>query len=349
MRRKYKIWLVIIGVLLVLTIGLGVLKLFMPNEKEKREENVTNVISNIDEYGYSLDDRDTDYMKEVFKDLEKTLKEKDVNYEDYAKNLAKLFVIDFYTLNNKINKYDVGSLEYIYSESVNDFKNKAMATKLNLSEEDIYLTELIALLHDIGRFEEITFLKRFDNVKFDNALYGVKMLFEDNLIRNFIEDDCYDEIIKTAILNHSRLSNKEGLNERCLLHSKIIRDADKLDNFRVKKEEQIEAIFPEKVKDKSDMENSKLSDEVYKTIQNQKCVDIHDRITVLDYWCCVLAFVFDLNFRESYEIVKSNNYINTLIDRFSYNDLETKKRMEDVRNIMNSFISDKIKRSNKNG
>ena len=128
MRRKYKIWLVIIGVLLVLTIGLGVLKLFMPNEKEKREENVTNVISNIDEYGYSLDDRDTDYMKEVFKDLEKTLKEKDVNYEDYAKNLAKLFVIDFYTLNNKINKYDVGSLEYIYSESVNDFKNKAMAT-----------------------------------------------------------------------------------------------------------------------------------------------------------------------------------------------------------------------------
>lgn len=226
---------------------------------------------------------------------------------------------------------------------------KRIATKLNLSEEDIYLAELIALLHDIGRFEEITFLKRFDNVKFDHALYGVKMLFEDNLIRNFIEDDCYDEIIKTAILNHSRLSNKEDLNERCLLHSKIIRDADKLDNFRVKKEEQIEAIFPEKVKDKSDMENSKLSDEVYKTIQNQKCVDIHDRITVLDYWCCVLAFVFDLNFRESYEIVKSNNYINTLIDRFSYNDLETKKRMEDVRNIMNSFISDKIKRSNKNG
>lgn len=128
MRRKYKIWLVIIGVLLVLTIGLGVSKLFMPNEKEKREENVTNVISNIDEYGYSLDDRDTDYMKEVFKDLEKTLKEKDVNYEDYAKNLAKLFVIDFYTLNNKINKYDVGSLEYILNDKVEIFKNKAMDT-----------------------------------------------------------------------------------------------------------------------------------------------------------------------------------------------------------------------------
>ena len=69
MRRKYKIWLVIIGVLLVLTIGLGVLKLFMPNEKEKREENVTNVISNIDEYGYSLDDKRTKMKEDDIPDI----------------------------------------------------------------------------------------------------------------------------------------------------------------------------------------------------------------------------------------------------------------------------------------
>ena len=222
---------------------------------------------------------------------------------------------------------------------------KEIATKLNLSEEDIYLAELIALLHDIGRFEEITFLKQFDSVKFDHASYGIKMLFDDNLIRNFIEDDSYDEIIKTAIDNHSRLTIKAGLNERCLLHSKIIRDADKLDNFRVKKEEKIEAIFPGKLKYKSDMENSTLSDKVYETIKNQKCVDIHDRITLLDYWCCVLAFIFDLNFKETYKIVKSSNYINILIDRFNYNDLETKIRMEDVRNLMNIYISSKVEGS----
>lgn len=219
---------------------------------------------------------------------------------------------------------------------------KNIAIKLNLSEEDINLAELIALLHDIGRFEEITFLKQFDSVKFDHASYGVKMLFEDNLIRNFIEDDSYDEIIKTAIDNHSRLAIKEGLNERCLLHSKIIRDADKLDNFRVKKEEKIEAIFPGKVKDKNDIENSVLSDKVYETIKKEKCVNIRDRETVLDYWCCVLAFVFDLNFKESYEIVKNYDYINILIDRFNYNNFETKKRMEDVRNIMNNYINNKV-------
>lgn len=219
---------------------------------------------------------------------------------------------------------------------------KKIAIKLGLSEEDVYLAELIALLHDIGRFEEITFLKQFDSAKFDHASYGVKMLFDDNLIRNFIDDDSYDEIIKVAIDNHSRLAIKEGLNERCLLHSKIIRDADKLDNFRVKIEERVEAIFPGKIKDKSDIENSLLSLKVYKTIQNQKCVDICDRKTALDYWCCVLAFIFDLNFKESYEIVKSNDYINKMIDRFNYHNLEAKNKMEDIRNIINTYISNKI-------
>lgn len=130
-----------------------------------------------------------------------------------------------------------------------------------------------------------------------------------------------------------------------LLHCKIIRDADKIDNFRVKKEEKIEAIFPGKVKSIADMENSKISDKVYETIRNNKCVDIHDRVTILDYWLCVLAFIFDLNFKESYEIIKEANYINILIDRIKYKDEETKQRMEDIRNIMNKYVNKQIEKN----
>ena len=134
---------------------------------------------------------------------------------------------------NNYNKNELGfELKIVHTYHVVD-NAKEIATKLNLSEEDIKLAELIALLHDIGRFEEITFLKKFDSVKFDHASHGVKMLFENNLIRDFIEDESYDQIIKLAIDNHSRLEIQEGLDERCLLHSKIIRDADKLDNFRL--------------------------------------------------------------------------------------------------------------------
>ena len=220
---------------------------------------------------------------------------------------------------------------------------KLIATKLNLSEEDILLAELIGLLHDIGRFEELTFLKEFDSVKFDHASYGIKMLFEDNMIRDFIDDDSYDEVIKIAIDNHSRLSIQENIDERSLLHAKIIRDADKLDNYRVKKDEKIEANFPGRVKDKSELENSFVTDKVFETIKENKCVDIHDRKTILDYWVCVLAFIFDINFKETLEIIKEKNYINILIDRFTYTNEDTKDRMETIRKLINKYIEDKLK------
>lgn len=246
-------------------------------------------------------------------------------------------------LNKYNDKHELGfDLKVVHTYHVVD-NAKTIATNLNLSEEDINLAELIALLHDIGRFEELNFLKKFDSVSFDHASYGVKMLFDENLIRDFIEDNRYDDIIRVAIDNHSRLAIQDGLDERSLLHSKIIRDADKLDNFRVKKEEKIEAIFPGKVKNKNDLESSAVSDKVFETVKNNKCVDIHDRTTLLDYWVCVLAFVFDLNFKETYQIVKDNDYINILIDRFKYNDSETITRMEYIRNIINDFIDDKVK------
>lgn len=128
MRKKYKVGLIVIGVLLVGVISLGVLRIFYNDEEEKREVNVTSVISNISDYGYTLDDRDTDYMKEVFSELENILEALEIDYHAYAEALAKLFVIDFYTLENKINKYDVGSLEYILSSSVESFRLKAQDT-----------------------------------------------------------------------------------------------------------------------------------------------------------------------------------------------------------------------------
>ena len=245
-------------------------------------------------------------------------------------------------LDNYEDKSDASfKLKVIHTYHVAD-NAREIAKKVNLSKEDIELAELIGLLHDIGRFEELKITKELNSVKFDHASHGSKMLFENGMIREFIDDNQYDNIIKKAIENHSRLSIEDGLEDRILLHSKIIRDADKLDNYRVKKDENIEAIFPKRVKNRLDMENAILSDKVYETILNKKCVDIHDRVTPLDFWVCILAFTFDLNFDVTYKIVKENDYINVLIDRFDYKDKETKARMESIRKIVNKFIDEKI-------
>ncbi len=128
MRKRYKIGLVVISFLLISVIGIGVFKVFYSDDAKENEPSVTNVISKITDYGYTLDDRDTEYMKDTFKELEEILSKEEVDQNDYASVLAKLFVIDFYTLTNKINKYDVGSLEYILSSKVDSFRMKAMDT-----------------------------------------------------------------------------------------------------------------------------------------------------------------------------------------------------------------------------
>ena len=121
--------------------------------------------------------------------------------------------------------------------------SKMISEKLHLSKEDQELAELIALLHDIGRFEELKVFNQFESKKFNHAEYACKILFEDKHIKEFTEDESYYDVIKNAIINHNRFKIEEGLDEKSLLHAKIIRDSDKLDNFRVKIEEKITDIL----------------------------------------------------------------------------------------------------------
>lgn len=220
--------------------------------------------------------------------------------------------------------------------------SKIIAESLNLSKEDILLAQLIALLHDIGRFEELEMFNKFESAKFDHANHGVKILFEDKLIERFLSDEEYYDVIKKSISNHNKLDIEKGLNAEELIHSKIIRDADKLDNYRVKREERIEEIFPGKVSSKDEMELSTISDKVYNSIIKRQCVNIHDRKTPLDYWLCVLAFVFDINFIETYRIIKKKKYIDVMLDRFKYKDQKTKTRIEEIRKVTNDYINSKL-------
>lgn len=215
-------------------------------------------------------------------------------------------------------------------------KSEYVARGLGLDDENIELAKLIALLHDIGRFEQIKDFESFDDVNLEHAEYGVKILFEGNLIRKFIEDNKYDEIIKKAIYNHNKYKIEDGLTDIQVLHCKIIRDADKLDNFRVKQYEEIKNIFPEVYNENIEYES--ISDNVYKTFMKCECIKLEDRKTLIDYWLCVIAFIFDLNFEISLEYVKNKDYINIMVDRIKYKNNDTKMKMEDIRKCASEYI-----------
>ena len=117
---------------------------------------------------------------------------------EYAKIRFNNYINENYDLENDIVKrklkhtYNVVKMAEYISED------------LSLSDEDKELSMVIALLHDIGRFAQTKL--GVNNLleatkKVNHAALGVKMLFDDNLIREFIKSDKYDEIIKIYLEN----------------------------------------------------------------------------------------------------------------------------------------------------
>ena len=89
-------------------------------------------------YGYKLDDRDTSTYKKYFKELKEVLSQEKVDEEKYARLLTKLFITDFYTLDNKLTSTDIGGLEFIHKDQVENFILNAEETMYKTVESDLY-------------------------------------------------------------------------------------------------------------------------------------------------------------------------------------------------------------------
>ena len=209
-----------------------------------------------------------------------------------------------------------------------------LAKEMHLNETDYNLAMLIGLLHDIGRFEQLTRFNSYDDRLICHAQCGVEFLFEQGHIRDFINTDKYDNIIYHAIKNHSAYEITPGLSEQELLHAQIIRDADKLDNYRVKRDDTIEALLDMSAEELGTYE---ISDHIFETFSSHKTILKYNRETPMDMWVSYLALLFDLNFAPSYKYLLKNNYINSIIDRIPYTNPVTVKKMEDIRNIAMKF------------
>ena len=105
---------------------------------------------------------------------------------------------------------------------------------------------LIGMLHDVGRFEQIKRYGTFnDSESVDHANFGADLLFKDNLIEDYVPDfysDKYAKIVETAIRSHSCFRLDESLDEETLMFCNIIRDADKIDIFKVNIDTPVEEI-----------------------------------------------------------------------------------------------------------
>ena len=227
-----------------------------------------------------------------------------------------------------------------YNHTKNVEKNTEIISKsLDLNEEQINLAKLISLLHDIGRFEEYKKFKKnktfLDSKPSNHAEYGVEILKKNNFIRNFVKEDNYDDLIYTAIRNHTKKEIEKNLTEEENLFSKILRDADKLDIMRL-------AYTTYWKEDDIDIENEKINDDVFEAFVHKKTVDNKLVTNQVNKLVSKLALIFDINFRQSFIILKENDYFNKVINRFNFKNIETSDRINKIKIIGNEYINSKI-------
>lgn len=214
---------------------------------------------------------------------------------------------------------------------------EAIGKRMGLSGEDMELAKIIALLHDIGRFEQIRKYDSFQPDTMDHAAYGVEILFgEKQLIRRFAEEDTFDSVIKEAIAKHSDFRLEGIEDERILLHARLIRDADKLDNCRVKIKESLDVLLGSPG---AEAGKEKISPSVWEACVRKDSVLSKDRVTKMDYWVSYMAQYYDLNFPETCAIVLEENYIPRIAERIVYTEPDTVQKMKILTEEVEEYLT----------
>lgn len=194
MKKNKKILITLVILIIIAIIGF-LIYYFFP----KSEENEIKVIKKISEYDYELKENQTEVYKNTFEELDKVLSTKDVNEEEYAKIVAKLFIIDFYTLDNKSSKNDVGGTDFIKESMRDNFIEEARSTfykylKSKTDDRDQKLPEVSEIKSvDV----EKTSFKYTDKTVDDNA-YKVTISWD------YKEDLGYEKDAKLIIVKEDK-------------------------------------------------------------------------------------------------------------------------------------------------
>ncbi len=238
-----------------------------------------------------------------------------------------------YTNNYDIENENIERKIY-HSLSVMEISKK-IATNMGLENEKIELATLIGLLHDIGRFEQFKIYQTYSDLEsIDHGDLGADILKQNNFIRNFIKEAKYDEIILKSVQNHNKYKIADDLNKEEKLFCKIVRDADKIDILY----EAIEIFWK---KGREEIQNDLISDKVYNEFLNKKLIkkDKNMKKNGIDKLVLMLAFVFDINFHESLEILKKEDYLNKILNNFDFKRQDTKEKIENIRNVLNLYLN----------
>ena len=189
-----------------------------------------------------------------------------------------------------------------------------LCRSLNLSQSDSCLAETISLFHDIGRFEQYRRYRTFNDMKSENHAYlGLRVMAKHRVLSGM--DLRERRMLTQAIAYHNAATLPENASERALLFMKLIRDADKLDIWKVVIDYYRErTINPNKTIELDLPDSSECSPEALDALRQGRFARIQDMKTLNDFKLLQISWAFDLNFKKSFQILSDQQYIERIAE-----------------------------------
>ncbi|HDQ45859.1 MAG TPA: HD domain-containing protein [bacterium] len=186
---------------------------------------------------------------------------------------------------------------------------RRIAKSLRLGEGDRLLAEACGLMHDVGRFEQYARFKTFVDAKsVDHAELGASLLEKESVLDSLRPGERH--VIIRAVRYHNRLSLFLNDSPRVLFFTKLLRDADKIDIYRVvtdyyrtahvRRNEAIQLDLPD---------TPEISGQVIADIHAKRLVKKAHLRTLNDFKLLQMAWVYGFNFAETCRIVRGRGYL----------------------------------------
>ncbi len=216
-------------------------------------------------------------------------------------------------------------------------ETEKISESLNLKENDILIAKTAALFHDVGRFEQYAKYRTFLDLKSVNhAELAIDILARYHVLQNLGKHE--KKIIETSILFHNKKQLPPDLDEETLLFARILRDADKLDIWKIVLQHYSEGDNSGNGAIEFGLPDTPgISDGAYNSLMSGQLVDVGDIRNVNDFKLLLLGWIYDLNFPHSVWEAINRKYIEQL-EQF----LPKNEKMKKIVSVIKKYAARKI-------
>jgi hypothetical protein len=204
-----------------------------------------------------------------------------------------------------------------------------------LSDDDLYVAEITALLHDIGRFEQYRKYRTFSDARSENhALLGVKAIEDNGLLESLDPENA--RVVIRAVKCHNRAALPTHENGRGLFFMKLLRDADKVDIWQVvtgyyqnahrERNQTIELNLPD---------GPEISDAVCRSLMKGHIAKMADLKTLNDFKLLQIGWIYDVNFHRTFQMVQEKKYLERILEALPENSIPIKEVYERAMAFLN--------------